>query len=44
MSSMLEITHLAKTYGVGEKATHALGDVTLTVDGEVSNTATVTFQ
>jgi NitT/TauT family transport system ATP-binding protein len=29
---MLEITHLAKTYGVGDKATHAVGDVTLTVE------------
>jgi NitT/TauT family transport system ATP-binding protein len=32
MTSMLEITHLTKTYGVGEKATHAVGDVTLTVE------------
>ena len=29
---MLEITHLTKTYGVGDKATHAVGDVTLTVE------------
>ncbi len=32
---MLEIRHLSKTYGVGEKATHAVGDVTFSVgDGE----------
>ena len=32
---MLEITHLAKTYGSGEKATHALQDVAFVVeDGE----------
>ena len=32
---MLEIKGLGKTYGVGDKATHAVGDVTLTVeDGE----------
>jgi NitT/TauT family transport system ATP-binding protein len=32
---MLEVRHLGKTYGAGEKATHAIGDVSLTVeDGE----------
>jgi NitT/TauT family transport system ATP-binding protein len=32
---MLEVRHLGKTYGTGEKATHAIGDVSLTVgDGE----------
>jgi NitT/TauT family transport system ATP-binding protein len=32
---MLEVRHLSKTYGAGEKATHAIGDVSLTVeDGE----------
>ena len=32
---MLEITHLAKTYGADEKATEALRDVTFVVeDGE----------
>jgi NitT/TauT family transport system ATP-binding protein len=32
---MLEVRHLGKTYGTGEKATHAVGDVSLTVeDGE----------
>jgi NitT/TauT family transport system ATP-binding protein len=29
---MLEIRHLGKTYGTGEKATHAVGDVTFTVE------------
>jgi NitT/TauT family transport system ATP-binding protein len=29
---MLEIKHLSKTYGFGEKATHAVGDVTFSVD------------
>ena len=29
---MLEISHLGKTYGVGEKATHAIGDITFSVD------------
>src|SRR5215467_6724358 len=28
---MLEITHLSKTYGSGDRATHAVGDVDLTV-------------
>jgi NitT/TauT family transport system ATP-binding protein len=33
--AILEIEHLGKTYGVGEKATHAVGDVTFSVeDGE----------
>jgi NitT/TauT family transport system ATP-binding protein len=33
---MLEITHLGKTYGTGEKATRAVGDVNLTVgEGEL---------
>jgi NitT/TauT family transport system ATP-binding protein len=32
---MLEVRHLGKTYGTGEKATQAIGDVSLTVeDGE----------
>jgi NitT/TauT family transport system ATP-binding protein len=32
---MLEVRHLGKTYGAGEKETHAIGDVSLTVeDGE----------
>ena len=32
---MLEIKRLGKTYGIGEKATHAIGDVSFTVaDGE----------
>jgi NitT/TauT family transport system ATP-binding protein len=32
---MLEVRHLGKTYGAGEKATQAIGDVSLTVeDGE----------
>jgi len=32
---MLEINKLAKTYGTGDKATHALGDVSFVVeDGE----------
>jgi NitT/TauT family transport system ATP-binding protein len=32
---MLEVNHLGKTYGTGAKATHAVGDVTFTVeDGE----------
>src|SRR3989442_7262056 len=32
---MLEIDHLGKTYGAGAKATHAVGDVSFTVeDGE----------
>jgi NitT/TauT family transport system ATP-binding protein len=32
---MLEIKKLGKTYGIGEKATHAIGDVSFTVaDGE----------
>jgi NitT/TauT family transport system ATP-binding protein len=32
---MLEIKRLSKTYGIGEKATHAIGDVSFTVaDGE----------
>jgi NitT/TauT family transport system ATP-binding protein len=32
---VLEISHLAKTYGAGPKATHAIGDVSFTVaDGE----------
>jgi NitT/TauT family transport system ATP-binding protein len=32
---MLEVRHLGKTYGAGEKATHAVGNVSLTVeDGE----------
>ena len=32
---MLEVHHLGKTYGAGEKATRAIGDVSLTVeDGE----------
>jgi NitT/TauT family transport system ATP-binding protein len=32
---MLEVRHLGKTYGTGEKATQAVGDVSLTVeDGE----------
>jgi NitT/TauT family transport system ATP-binding protein len=30
--TMLEIAHLGKTYGTGEKATHAVGDVSLTVE------------
>jgi NitT/TauT family transport system ATP-binding protein len=30
--AILEIEHLGKTYGTGEKATHAVGDVTFTVD------------
>jgi NitT/TauT family transport system ATP-binding protein len=29
---MLEIAHLSKTYGTGDKATHAVGDVSLTVE------------
>jgi NitT/TauT family transport system ATP-binding protein len=29
---MLEVRHLGKTYGAGEKATHAIGDVSLTVE------------
>jgi NitT/TauT family transport system ATP-binding protein len=29
---MLEITHLAKTYGTGPKATHAIADVSFTVE------------
>ncbi len=34
-SSMLEIKRLGKTYGFGEKATHAIGDVSFAVaDGE----------
>ena len=34
-SSMLEIKGLGKTYGIGEKATHAIGDVSFAVaDGE----------
>jgi NitT/TauT family transport system ATP-binding protein len=33
--AILEIEHLGKTYGAGEKATHAVGDVTFAVeDGE----------
>src|SRR4051794_39678808 len=33
--AILEIDHLGKTYGTGEKATHAVGDVTFSVeDGE----------
>jgi NitT/TauT family transport system ATP-binding protein len=33
--AILEIEHLGKTYGAGEKATHAVGDVTFSVeDGE----------
>jgi NitT/TauT family transport system ATP-binding protein len=33
--AILEIEHLGKTYGTGEKATHAVGDVTFSVeDGE----------
>ena len=32
---MLEVKHLGKTYGTGEKATHAVGDVSFSVaDGE----------
>jgi NitT/TauT family transport system ATP-binding protein len=32
---MLEVKHLGKTYGAGEKATHAVGDVSFSVaDGE----------
>jgi NitT/TauT family transport system ATP-binding protein len=32
---MLEVRHLGKTYGAGEKATHAVGDVSFSVaDGE----------
>ena len=32
---MLEIQRLGKTYGIGEKATHAIGDVSFSVaDGE----------
>ena len=32
---MLEIKELGKTYGIGEKATHAIGDVSFAVaDGE----------
>ncbi len=30
--AILEIDHLGKTYGIGEKATHAVGDVTFSVD------------
>jgi NitT/TauT family transport system ATP-binding protein len=30
--AILEIEHLGKTYGTGEKATHAVGDVTFSVD------------
>jgi NitT/TauT family transport system ATP-binding protein len=29
---MLEVNHLGKTYGSGEKATHAVGDVTFTLE------------
>src|SRR3954462_6895494 len=33
---MLEITHLSKTYGSGDRATRAVGDVNLTVsEGEL---------
>jgi len=36
MTSMLEITHLSKTYGSGDRATRAVGDVNLTVsEGEL---------
>jgi len=35
VTPLLEIEHLAKTYGAGEEATHAVGDVSFTVgDGE----------
>jgi NitT/TauT family transport system ATP-binding protein len=32
MAAVLEIRQLGKTYGVGEKATHAVGDVTFSVE------------
>jgi NitT/TauT family transport system ATP-binding protein len=32
MSELLEIKHVAKTFGVGEKATHALRDVTFAIE------------
>ncbi len=35
VTPLLEIDHLAKTYGAGDRATHAVGDVSFTVgDGE----------
>ena len=35
MTALLEIAHLGKTYGVGDRGTHAVGDVSFTVgEGE----------